>query len=463
MTTLLKPLDSTQNNSVTNHFKRPWHDWVFALTLLAASLYWGWQNPDMDIYDQSVLAGASLGGMTLAWAWRPLQGLVLGVTALSLLAVSLYSGHQFTPDTQPFLLKTLLSSQSAILWMCVCFVMSLSAYWIGLLGNKPQSAWTGTALAWLAIAFGFTGLMVRWYESHLLGADIGHIPVSNLYEVFILFALLTTAFYLYYEAKYATRALGGFVMLVVVAAVVFLLWYSIDRKAHAIAPLVPALQSWWMKIHVPANFIGYGTFSLSAMVAFAYLIKHYATPLHTPALQTATNTHTHAIQTRPTAWAPIASLFVLGILLLASPIIFRKNINTLALTWWVVYFGVSSVIVAGILAARHRIAKALPSFEVLDDIMYKAIAVGFAFFTVATILGALWAADAWGTYWQWDPKETWALIVWLNYAAWLHLRFIKGMRGVIASYWALMGLLITSFAFLGVNMWLSGLHSYGAL
>jgi cytochrome c-type biogenesis protein CcsB len=100
---------------------------------------------------------------------------------------------------------------------------------------------------------------------------------------------------------------------------------------------------------------------------------------------------------------------------------------------------------------------------VLDDIMYKAIAVGFAFFTVATILGALWAADAWGTYWQWDPKETWALIVWLNYAAWLHLRFIKGMRGVLASYWALIGLLITGFAFLGVNMFLSGLHSYGAL
>jgi cytochrome c-type biogenesis protein CcsB len=310
-------------------------------------------------------------------------------------------------------------------------------------------------LAWAALGFGFTGLMVRWYESHLIGADIGHIPVSNLYEVFILFALLTTAFYLYYEAKHATRALGGFVMLVVVAAVAFLLWYSLDRKAHEIAPLVPALQSWWMKIHVPANFIGYGTFSLSAMVAFAYLIKHHASPIPSQ-----TQTHT---QTTPTAWKSIVPLFVLGVLLMAAPVVFRKNINTLALTWWAIYFGVSSVIVAGIILARHRIAQALPSFEVLDDIMYKAIAVGFAFFTVATILGALWAADAWGTYWQWDPKETWALIVWLNYAAWLHLRFIKGMRGVIASYWALMGLLITSFAFLGVNMWLSGLHSYGAL
>ncbi|MNT34285.1 hypothetical protein AU476_37710 [Cupriavidus sp. UYMSc13B] len=95
--------------------------------------------------------------------------------------------------------------------------------------------------------------------------------------------------------------------------------------------------------------------------------------------------------------------------------------------------------------------------------MYKAIAVGFAFFTIATILGALWAAEAWGGYWSWDPKETWALIVWLNYAAWLHMRLMKGLRGTVAAWWALVGLLVTTFAFLGVNMFLSGLHSYGEL
>ena len=69
----------------------------------------------------------------------------------------------------------------------------------------------------------------------------------------------------------------------------------------------------------------------------------------------------------------------------------------------------------------------------------------------------------WGGYWSWDPKETWALIVWLNYAAWLHMRLMKGLRGTIASWWALAGLGVTTFAFIGVNMFLSGLHSYGAL
>jgi len=132
-------------------------------------------------------------------------------------------------------------------------------------------------------------------------------------------------------------------------------------------------------------------------------------------------------------------------------------------TTWALYFGVSAIAVGAILLARRAIAARLPSFDVLDDIMYRAIAVGFAFFTVATILGALWAADAWGAYWQWDPKETWALIVWLNYAAWLHMRLIKGLRNTLAAWWALVGLLITGFAFLGVNMFLSGLHSYGEL
>jgi cytochrome c-type biogenesis protein CcsB len=119
--------------------------------------------------------------------------------------------------------------------------------------------------------------------------------------------------------------------------------------------------------------------------------------------------------------------------------------------------------VGAILAARKPIAARLPAFEILDDVMYKSIAVGFAFFTIATVLGALWAAEAWGGYWSWDPKETWALIVWLNYAAWLHMRLMKGLRGTVSAWWALVGLAVTTFAFLGVNMFLSGLHSYGEL
>ena len=101
--------------------------------------------------------------------------------------------------------------------------------------------------------------------------------------------------------------------------------------------------------------------------------------------------------------------------------------------------------------------------ERLDYWSSRLISIGFSFLTIGILSGAVWANEAWGSYWNWDPKETWALIVWLNYAAWLHLRLVKGLRGPILAWWALIGLLVTTFAFLGVNMFLSGLHSYGEL
>ena len=361
-------------------------DWLYGAGLLAASLFGLMRfGAFMDIYEKAILLAAAPTFAWLGWYWKPVRWLIPVAAVLSLFAIELYAGH-LDMANQKFFLKYILSSQSAILWMGTLFVLSTLFYWIGLVARSEFGSSVGSLLCWAGVVLGLTGMLVRWYESYLIGADVGHIPVSNLYEVFILFSLITAMFYLYYEQHYATRQLGAFVMLVISAAVVFLMRYTVTRDAADIQPLVPALQSWWMKIHVPANFIGYGTFALSAMVASAYLLKS-----------------------------------------------------------------------SGYLVDR------LPSLEVLDDVMYKAISVGFAFFTVATILGALWAAEAWGGYWSWDPKETWALIVWLNYAAWLHMRLMTGLRGRVAAWWALVGLLVTTFAFLGVNMFLSGLHSYGKL
>lgn len=363
-----------------------WQDWLYALILLAGAIFsYSKYAQYMDIYEKVFLCGAVVLFSYLGWQWRRMAVLVIGVGVISLLAIAVYQGDM-TRAAQVFLLKFLISSQSAIMWMNVLFMLAMTTYWLALFKRSEFTGRVATALTWTAVLFGFVGLMVRWYESYLIAPDVGHIPVSNLYEVFVLFCLITALLYLHYEQRLNTKQLGGFVLVVVNAAVGFILWYTFDRQAHNIQPLVPALQSYWMKIHVPANFVGYGAFSLAAMVASAYL--------------------------------------------LASK---------------------------GVLASR------LPKLEVLDDLMYKSIAVGFAFFTIATILGAMWAAEAWGGYWSWDPKETWALIVWLNYAAWLHLRMVKGLRGPLLAWWALIGLLVTSFAFLGVNMFLSGLHSYGTL
>jgi cytochrome c-type biogenesis protein CcsB len=363
-----------------------WQDWVYAILLFAGAIFAFKQYAQyMDIYEISFLFGAAALASYLGWQWKSLAKLVLAVGVISIFSIVLYDGQQASA-TQKFLLKFLISSQSAVMWMNVLFILAMLTYWFALFKKSDFTARVASALTWSAVLFGFVGLMVRWYESYLIAPDVGHIPISNLYEVFILFCLITAVLYLHYEQKLNTRQLGGFVLLVINAAVGFILWYTFDRQAHNIQPLVPALQSYWMKIHVPANFVGYGAFSLAAMVASAFLLAQ-----------------------------------------------------------------------KGVLATR------LPSLDVLDDLMYKSIAVGFAFFTIATILGAMWAAEAWGGYWSWDPKETWALIVWLNYAAWLHLRMVKGLRGALLAWWALIGLLVTTFAFLGVNMFLSGLHSYGTL
>ncbi len=103
-----------------------------------------------------------------------------------------------------------------------------------------------------------------------------------------------------------------------------------------------------------------------------------------------------------------------------------------------------------------------PPTKVLDDLNYKAIMVGFPLLTLGIITGAAWANYAWGTYWSWDPKETWSLIVWFIYAAFIHARFTRGWVGRRAAWLSVFGFAATLFCYLGVNLVLSGLHSYGA-
>lgn len=373
--------------------QRSVYDWLWAFLLVAGGAYLFWQyGAAMDGYELAILPGTAALLIWLGWSWSAFKNFGLAVTGLSLLAILRYGNDLHVGETA-FFLKYLLASQSAIMWMSALYVMATLTYFGLLLSGKGFVGQVASSLTWSATAMGLTGLMVRWRESYLMGADIGHVPVSNLYEVFILFAIITALLYLHYEQHYKTRSLGGFVLLVISAAVGFLLWYTFERHAEGIQPLVPALNSYWMKIHVPANFVGYGAFSLAAMIGLVYLLKSRAEA--------------------------------------ANP--------------------------QGLVHLR------LPALSLLDDLMYKAIALGFAFFTLATILGALWAAEAWGGYWSWDPKETWALIVWLNYAAWLHMRLTKGWNGKPMAWWALVGFFVTLFAFLGVNMFLSGLHSYGEL
>ncbi|HEY0663344.1 MAG TPA: c-type cytochrome biogenesis protein CcsB, partial [Thiobacillaceae bacterium] len=238
-------------NQPTPLLKRlSWFDWLFAAIVAGGALFALSRFGDyMDLYEKTILLAAIPSLAVFGWFWKPFRPLFLAVGAVSLFAISQYGGNLARME-EAFFLKYLISSQAAIMWMCALFGLATLTYWGGLLARSEFTMRTGSAMTWSAVALGFVGLAVRWYESYLIGADVGHIPVSNLYEVFVLFCLITAMLYLYYEARYQTRQMGAFVLLVISAAVGFILWYTFDRGAQEIQPLVPALKSWWMKLHV---------------------------------------------------------------------------------------------------------------------------------------------------------------------------------------------------------------------
>jgi len=287
--------------------------------------------------------------------------------------------------------QTNLFAANVIMTMNVLFLFSAICYIAYLFAPASFIGGMATATAWGAVYAGGAALLLRWYESYLfMDGDIGHAPVSNIYEVFILLFCITCIIYLQWEKRYEAKAMGAFVMALVAAGVFFSIWLESVGQAE-IKPLVPALQSYWMKIHVPMNFVGYGAFAVACGAGMAYLTRMW-------------------------------------------------------------------------LEARgSKMVAVFPSLEALDQLAYKSVAVGFPAFTLATILGAAWAAEAWGGYWSWDPKETWALIVWLVYGAYLHVRISHGWHGKTLAWWTVIAFVVTVFCFLGVNMYLAGLHSYGRL
>ena len=286
-----------------------------------------------------------------------------------------------------------LVSGKVIMAMNVFLLFSALSYIAYLFAPESFMGKMGTASAWAGVYAGGSALLLRWYESYLfMGGDIGHAPVSNLYEVFIMLFCIVTIIYLTLESRHQARGLGAFAMPIVSAGVFFSIWLTSIGQSD-IKPLVPALQSYWMKIHVPLNFVGYGAFAVACAAGMAWLLRN------------------RIEQNNPKA----------------------------------------------------KMLAVFPTLKALDQLAYKSVAIGFPAFTLATILGAAWAAEAWGGYWSWDPKETWALIVWLVYGAYLHARFSHGLQGKTLAWWAVIGFLVTIFCFVGVNMYLSGLHSYGQL
>jgi cytochrome c-type biogenesis protein CcsB len=249
-----------------------------------------------------------------------------------------------------------------------------------------------------AVVVSVLGLLLHAVAIGIRALAVDAVPWSNMYEFASVAGFVgVIAFLAVLWKAPGIRHLGGFVLLPVVL-LMFLAGTVLYSRAQ---PLVPALQSYWLGIHVTLVSIGEGALMTSAVLTVLYLLKtRHARVCARPGYQ------------------------------------------------------------AGSLA---RLAERLPAAATLDKAAYRIVAFAFPLYTVAIICGAIWAEAAWGRYWGWDPKETWAFIVWVVYACYLHARATAGWRGRIAAWINLTGFAAITFNFLVVNIVVSGLHSYAGL
>jgi len=241
------------------------------------------------------------------------------------------------------------------------------------------------SITFLGLVLNTLGIILRWIESYRLGA--GHVPLTNFYESLVFFSWSIVFLYGLLLWKYRLHVIGTFV--VPIAFIV--LSYGAHLSQAEIRPLIPALQSDWLIIHVITCFLGYAAFSVSFGASVLYIV-----------------------------------LAKKG----GSSYLEGKGNRFISIT------------------------------ELLDEINYKSIAIGFALLSLGIITGAAWANDAWGTYWSWDPKETWSLITWFIYAAFLHARIARGWHGRKTALLSIAGFGAVIFTYVGVNFLISGLHSY---
>jgi len=241
----------------------------------------------------------------------------------------------------------------------------------------------------LASAFMVLGFLLLTAGVIFRGISANRVPWGNMYEFSITGAFAFSGAYLFALTKYKLRWLG----LPVSLAVLLTLGTAITLLYRPSAPLVPALKSTWLVIHVSAAIISGGVFLLANSIAGAYLIlDRYE----------------------------------------------QKGVRPI----W---------------------AQKLPSLEVLDNLSYRLVALVFPLWTFAVIAGAIWAESAWGRYWGWDPKETWAFITWVAYAAYLHARVTVGWRGRKAAWLCLFAGSTFLFNYIYINVWGTGRHTYSGL
>lgn len=314
-------------------------------------------------------------------------------------------------------------------------ISSVMSFWV-FVGSHASKRFHSilVRIASLVMIVGFLALTTAIITR---GIEAERFPLANLYESLLWFAWAVMGAYIVLQRSYGIHQFGWLASLT--AATFFLYGSWLPPSQHQITPLVPALASYWRQIHVPPLLVSYALFFISGLAGLSQLyssgrrksvaccIFSIVLSAAAIALGTFTETNTFVLQ----------GLFVGG------------SIIGLSAGW------LKLKEVAADKASAER-------SELYDDVAYRCIQIGFPLLTIGIITGGLWANHAWGTYWSWDPKESMALVTWLSYAAYIHLRIHRELTSEKLSLVTVAGMLLTLLTYLGFNsLGFAGLHSYG--
>jgi cytochrome c-type biogenesis protein CcsB len=293
-------------------------------------------------------------------------------------------------------------------------LFAMITYWVNLslFNDSYLLSKIGRFSTIIANAILFFILCSRWIVA-------GYFPLSNLYESLLFLTWILLTVYLYIETKTKSKLIGS-VLIPVTLLINGFANLTLSPEMQKSSPLVPALQSNWLMMHVSMMLLSYGTLIMGSLLCILFLVISRYKDVDLKIMDD-------------------SSLPLYNIML--------------------------DYYEAKLLSPSTEISELgkLKLLQSLDNWSYRIIGLGFPFLTIGIIAGGVWANEAWGSYWSWDPKETWALITWLVFATYLHARITKGWEGKKTAILGSLGFFVIWICYLGVNFLGKGLHSYGWL
>jgi cytochrome c-type biogenesis protein CcsB len=304
-------------------------------------------------------------------------------------------------------------------------------------GAGDDAAVKGSKLPRIAMALTVLAFIVQLAATLMRGFAASRVPWANMYEFAMTGTLIIVGVFLAVNIKWDLRFIGTFVT----GFALLFLGLASTRYYVEVVPLPPALQSYWLVIHVFVATLGTGFFALGFALSLAQLLQHKRESTNAAALVAAAATASSPASASASAKTSTASATAV------SPEASAKDAA------------------AAKPARRSRLEflKRLPDSIQLENYAYRLIIIGFIFWTFTLIAGAVWAEKAWGRYWGWDTKEVWTFIIWTIYAGYIHARSTRGWRGTRSAWLAMVGFAAVMFNFTIVNIFFKGLHVYSGL